>query len=326
MQSDEFNQVLEQVCQGILSLPKGDANGTLCARLIESLRQNQDYISLLDHQEVGEIRAIYASYGKAPQNLQGEAISTHFDDYLQEVINPQIERGDITDGRNLGDYDDRKLRWSGAGITGNWFYENQVLTLEIGPTTYPRYSQDLHRSKIDALKLMLKELENYQDPYAYFAKAIAVTVVPISLEGYVYIGERSVNVDNPGLLNFVAGLATFQENLEKVDFYADAQQELAEEIGINLNLNAENTKFIGIAGNPFTSETDLVFITQTQQPDRYFKTAALTEHLRLVPLRNQREVNQLLNDGLLPKESQKKAIAYGSRMALEYLANYHFKP
>ena len=294
--------------------------------MIESLRQNQDYISLLDHQEVGEIRAIYASYGKAPQNLQGEAISTHFDDYLQEVINPQIERGDITDGRNLGDYDDRKLRWSGAGITGNWFYENQVLTLEIGPTTYPRYSQDLHRSKIDALKLMLKGLENYQDPYAYFAKAIAVTVVPISLEGYVYIGERSVSVDNPGLLNFVAGLTTFQENLEKINFYLDAQQELAEEIGINLNLNAENTKFIGIAGNPFTSETDLVFITQTEQPNSYFKNAILSEHLRLVPLCNQREVNQLLNDGLLPKESQKKAIAYGSRMALEYLANYHFKP
>ena len=319
MQSDEFNQVLEQVCQRILSLPKGD-------RLIESLRQNQDYISLLDHQEVGEVRAIYASYGKAPQNLQGEAISTHFDDYLQQVINPQIERGEITDGSKTGDYDDRKLRWSGAGVRGNWLIKNQVLTLEIGPTTYPRYSQDLHRSKIDALKLMLKGLENYQDPYAYFAKAIAVTVVPISLEGYVYIGERSVNVDNPGLLNFVAGLATFQENLEKVNFYLDAQQELAEEIGINLNLNAENTKFIGIAGNPFTSETDLVFITQTKQPNSYFKNAILSEHLRLVPLCNQREVNQLLNDGLLPKESQKKAIAYGSRMALKYLANYHFKP
>ena len=39
-----------------------------------------------------------------------------------------------------------------------------------------------------------------------------------------------------------------------------------------------------------------------------------------------RQFNQLLNDGLLPKEFQKKAIAYGSRMALEYLANYHFKP
>jgi hypothetical protein len=318
MHSDEFHQVLEQVRQRILSLPKGD-------RLIGSLQQNQDYIALLEHQEVGEIKAICAIYGEAPQNLQGEAISTLFRDYLQQVINPQIERREITDGSKIGDYDDRKLRWSGAGITGNWLIKNQVLTLEIGPTTYPRYAQDLQRSKIDSLKLMLKGLENYQDPYAYFAKAIAVTVVPISLEGYVYIGERSGNVDNPGLLNFVAGLATFQKNLEKVDFYLDAQQELAEEIGINLNLNSENTKFIGIAGNPFTSETDLVFITQTEQPDSYFKTVALTEHLRLVALRNQRGVTQLLNDGLLPKEFQKKAIAYGSIMALKYLAHYHFK-
>ena len=78
--------------------------------------------------------------------------------------------------------------------------------------------------------------------------------------------------------------------------------------------------------NPFTSETDLVFITQTEQPDSYFKNTILSEHLRLVALRNQSEVNQLLNDRLSPKEFQKKAIAYGSRMALEYLANYHFKP
>ena len=113
MQSDEFHQVLEQVYQRILSMPKSD-------RLIESLRQNQDYIALLEYQEVGRIKAICAIYGEAPQNLQGEPISTLFDDYLQQVINPQIERGDITDGRNLGDYDERKLRWSGAGITGNW--------------------------------------------------------------------------------------------------------------------------------------------------------------------------------------------------------------
>jgi hypothetical protein len=131
-------------------------------------------------------------------------------------------------------------------------------------------------------------------------------------------------VDNPGLLNFVAGLATFQENLDKVNFYADAQQELAEEVGIHLTLNPENTQLIGIAGNPFSSETDLVFITQTEQPDSYFKTVALSEHLRLVPLRNQSEVNQLLYHNLLPNDSQKKAVAYGSRMALEYLTNYHF--
>ena len=279
---------------------------------------------LLDHQEVGEINAICACYGEAPQNWQGEPISTRFQDYLQQVIQPQIELGEITDGCNPGDYDDRKLRWSGTGVTGHWFLENQVLFLETGPTTYPRYAQDLHRSKTDALKLMLKGLQNYQDPYAYFAKAIGVTVVPISQEGYVYIGERSGNVDNPGLLNFVAGLATFKEDLEQVNFYADAQQELAEEVGIHSTLNSENTKLIGIAGNPFTSETDLVFVTQTEQPDSYFKTVALSEHLRLVPLRNQGEVNQLLNYGLLPNDSQKHAIAYGSRMALEYLANYHF--
>ncbi|HEY9703175.1 MAG TPA: hypothetical protein V6C58_12050 [Allocoleopsis sp.] len=317
MQNNEFNQLLEQVCKQVSSLSKGD-------RLAIALRQNQDYIPLVDHQELGDITAICAVKGVAPQNLLGEPISTNFDDYLQQVINPQICTGEITDGSKSGDYDDRKLRWSGSGITGNWYKENQVLSLEVGPTTYPRYAMDLQRSKIEALQLMLKGLENYHDPYIFFSKAIAVTLVPISKAGYVYIGERSATVDNPGLLNFVAGLATFHDQPENVNFYADVQQELQEEMGINLKLNGDNTRLIGIAGNPFTSENDLVFITQTQIDDSHFENFNLVEHLRLVPIKNKFEANQLLKQGILPTENSKKLISYGSRMALEYLIKHHF--
>lgn len=317
MSNDEFHKYLEQINREVSSLPKGD-------RLVAALAKNEDYIELLSCNEVGNITAIRALVGDAPQSLTQEATPTNFYSYLHQVIQPQISKGEISDGSKPGDYDDRKLRWSGAGVTGHWVCENQVLSLEIGLTTYPRYSQDLHRNKTDALKLILRGLKDYRDPYAYFSKAIGVTVIPISQSGYIYIGERSRNVDSPGLLNFVAGLANFQENLEKVNFYADIQQELQEEIGIYLDLNPENTQFIGIAGNPFTSETDLVFVTQTHVPETHFETFPLVEHSRLVRLSNKTEVNRLLQFGLLPRENAKKAIAYGSIMGLEYLVSHHF--
>jgi 8-oxo-dGTP pyrophosphatase MutT (NUDIX family) len=192
------------------------------------------------------------------------------------------------------------------------------------PTVYPDYLLDLRRDKTTALRLMLRGLVNYSDPYAYFSKTIGITVVPISQEGSVYIGERSPGVDNPGLLNFVAGLATFHERLENINFYVDIQQELKEEIGIDLEINAKNTQLIGIAGNPCSSENDLVFLTVTPYPDQHFETFSLIEHTRLVPLRTQNEVKRLLDFGLLPHDDQPQAIAYGSRMALEYLVNHHF--
>lgn len=317
MSNQEFHKYLEQINREVSSLTKGD-------HLVAALAKNGDYIELLGWSEVGNITAIRAVVGDAPQSLTQEATPTNFYSYLHQVIQPQISKGEISDGSKLGDYDDRKLRWSGAGVTGYWVCENQVLSLEIGPTTYPRYSQDLHRSKTDALKLILRGLQNYGDPYAYFSKAIGVTVIPISQSGYIYIGGRSRNVDSPGLLNFVAGLASFQENLEKVNFYADIQQELQEEIGIYLDLNPANTQFVGIAGNPFTSETDLVFVTQTHVPETHFETFPLVEHSQLIGLSNKAEVNKLLQEGLLPGENGKKAIAYGSRMGLEYLLSHHF--
>jgi hypothetical protein len=109
-----------------------------------------------------------------------------------------------------------------------------------------------------------------------------------------------------------------------MNFYADVQQELKEEIGIDLEINVKNTRFIGIAGNPWSSENDLVFVTVTPYPDSHFETFPLIEHTRFVLLRNKNEVKRLLDWGLLPNDDQPRAITYGSRMALEYLANHHF--
>lgn len=314
MSNFKFTQCLEKLIAKLTTLPDGEV-------LAKALATEKDYIKLLQHQDIKGITEICTIAGQSAQNIVGEPVNTNFHEYVDNIIRPQIASGEISDGKQ-SKYDDRKVRWSGAGVRGNWFRRNEVLYLEVAPTTYPRYRQDIERSKINSLELMLKGLEKYNDPFVYFSRTMGVTVIPISRQGSIYIGERSSNVDCPGLLNFVAGLARFNEIPANINFYADAQQELAEEVGIYMELNSSNTQFVGIAGNPFTSENDLVFIVETSVDEDHFESRKLSEHLRLVGLKDKSDAEKLLNEGFLPGENTKKAIAYGSRIGLEYLVKY----
>ncbi|NEP00763.1 MAG: hypothetical protein F6K58_19275 [Symploca sp. SIO2E9] len=317
MKDFEFDQYLEKVVSELTKIENGK-------KLIKALVAQQDFIYWVNSDQLESIKEIKLIEGNAPQNLDGIPIETDFHTYLDRVINPLISSGVITDGKKLRGYDDRKVRWSGRNVTGNWFQNHHIFNLEVGPTTYQRYSQDLHRSKTDSLKLILKGLQLYQDPYIYFSRTIGVTVIPITKNGNVYMGERAANVDSPGLLNFVAGLATFDEALDKINFYVDAQRELYEEMDISLKLDDSNSQFIGISGNPFTSETDLVFVVNTDVDDVHFHNKQWSEHQRLVCLKTKTEAENLLNEGFLPQETTHSKIAYASRFALKYLVKNHF--
>ncbi len=312
-----YRQYLDAVVAELAKIAQGE-------KLAEALIGDRDFIHWVSSEEVEGIIDIRVKAGHGPQNIEGNPIDTGFQAYLERVIQPQILSGAIADGTHPGDYDDRKIRWSGAGVTGGWWRDGNILTLEIGPTAYPRYRQDCCRPKIEALQLMLKGLQLYNDPFAYFARTLAVTVIPITAEGSVYIGERSSHIDSPGLLNFVAGLATFNHRIDRINFYQDCQQELQEEVSIFLDIKPSNTKLIGIAGNPFTSETDLVFVVQTQVNQGHFTANNWTEHLRLVRIANKTEAEKLLSQGTLPGETDKKNISYGSRLGLAYLVKNHF--
>ena len=316
-----YIQCLDAVVAELAEIAREDAQGE---KLAEALIRDRDFIDWVSYEEVEGVADIRVKAGNGPQNIEGNPIDTGFEAYLERVIRPQILSGAIADGSNPGDYDDRKIRWSGAGVTGSWWRDGNILNLEVGPTAYPRYRQDCCRSKIEALQLMLKGLQLYDDPFAYFARTLAVTVIPITAEGSVYIGERSAHIDSPGLLNFVAGLATFDERIDRISFYRDCQQELEEEVGIFLEIQPSNTKLIGIAGNPFTSETDLVFVVPTGVRESHFTAKNWSEHVRLVRIANKTEALDLLYRGILPGETDKKMLSYGSRLGLAYLVSNHF--
>ena len=316
-QKSEYLEYRDQLVRALSDLPQGKD-------LAEALIADRDFLHLVYPHEVAGVREIQVREGHGPKSLEDDGINTHFHAYLETVINPQIRSGVITDGTHLGDYDDRKLRWSGAGVAGFWSCNQDIFTLEVGPTSYPRYRLDLARSPLEVLKLMELGLETYQDPYAYFARGIGVAVVPLTTDGTVYIGERSAQVDCTGVLNFVAGWASFDPNIEKINFYEDAQRELSEEVGIAMTLDESNTKFIGISGNPVTGEVDLVFVVQTAISDRYFQSGKWEEHARLVRISNKSEAETLLEQGLLPGEPEPRSLMFSSRLGLEYLVQNHW--
>jgi 8-oxo-dGTP pyrophosphatase MutT (NUDIX family) len=316
-QPSEDLESQEKVVAALVELPQGQD-------LAEALIAGRNFLHLIRADEVTGVREIRVREGHGPQNLDDEGIDTHFHAYLEAVINPQIRAGTIADGTRPGDHDDRKIRWSGAGVAGFWSRSQDLLTLEVGPTSYPRYRLDLARSPLEIFKLMARGLETYQDPYAYFARGVGVAVVPLTPDGTVYIGERSAQVDLTGVLNFVAGWATFSPNVEEINFYADAQRELWEEVGVAMTLDGSNTRFIGISGNPMTGEADLVFVVQTEMPDRHFQSGQWEEHSRWVCIRNKSEAENLLEQGILPGEKEPRSLMFSSRLGLEYLVQNHW--
>lgn len=316
---EHYAHYLNQVVSLLNDLPQGN-------KLATALLNQETCISWVSPQDVEGVIDIHSNAGQCPQNIEGAPIDTSFYPYIQNVIEPQIASGLITDGSNPKDFDDRKVRWSGmgAGCAGAWSVEGDRLTLEVGATTYLRYREDCVRTKVDALKLMLRGLEDYQDPYVYFARTMAVTVIPITLEGTVYVGQRVGDIDRPGLLNFVAGLATFSNDLTEIDFYEDARRELEEEARIDMVLDASNTSLIGIAGDPLSSEIDVVFAVNVNVNNQHFKEGNWSEHAEFIPIITKAEAERLYYDGLLPNSNTKEEIIYASKFGLKYLIDHHF--
>lgn len=79
-----------------------------------------------------------------------------------------------------------------------------------------------------------------------------------------------------------------------------------------------------MSGSPMTGEVDLVFVVQTETPDRHFQSGQWEEHSRLVRIRSKTEAEALLEYGLLPGEQEPYSLMFSSRLGLEYLVQQHW--
>jgi hypothetical protein len=319
-QTADYLYYREKVITALADLPQGNL-------LSEAIASGRDFLHLINPDQVAGVTQIQVREGHGSQDLHDEPLNTQFHAYLETVINRQIESGLLSDRTESGSYDDRKVRWSGAGVAGFWERSQDTFILEVGPTSYPQCRLDITRCPVESLKLMLRGLTNYQDPYAYFARGIGVAVIPLTTDGNVYIGRRLNASDYTGVLNFVGGWSTFSAISQNINFYRDAQQELWEEMKIAMTLNETNTRFVGISGHPITGEVDLVFVVQTEIGDRHFESGQSgnwEEHSSLVRIGNKTEAQTLLEYGLLPEKKEPCGLMFSSRLGLEYLAKYHW--
>jgi hypothetical protein len=301
--------VLKQKCIDALAQLSGYDN------LIHALKNDDDFFEVVAGYS-NSISDIEVVKGLAPQNISEPPIDITFDSYLENIIKPLLS----TDSP----YDDRKLRLDKVELIKGSHEIPEKILLHLGPTIYQHYRQDIERMPVDALKLMLKGIEYDANPYSYFTKTVGVTAVALTQQGHVFLGERPAHIDYPEYMHFVGGLATFCDDIQQVNLYHDAQRELEEEIELIFGEHYSNANLVGVAGNPLTSEMDIVFIVETKVDDNFFSQCKLTEHQRLVRIGSKEEAQNLLFHGMLPNEKQPKSLIFSAAFALNYLIHYHF--
>lgn len=291
--------------------------------LSDAISINADYYAALPFEAVVSAAKplnIRLTKGLGKQSEKCD-LNLDFAIYLRDIIEPIVTN--FKQKHPNHPFDDRKFRLH------DFFFKNEpfssTLTLLLAPTSYQQFEEDSTRSKHAALDLMISGMKAAQDPYYYFAKILGLTIIVISQEGYVFLGERIEGVAYPNTLSFVGGTATFQEDLTNVNFFTDIKVELEEEIEYSVAHEKTDFQFIGIAGNPFTSELDLVFVLQSEKDKSFFENGTLTEHKRMICIQNKKQAISLLTTGRFDNETNTKTLLYPTRFGLNYLVQYHWK-
>lgn len=291
--------------------------------LRDALKANKSFIKWLSDDQAMGVSRVLCEAGQGAHDPVHQDHPLDFHTHLEHVINPLIEKGRLQDGLRHGEYDDRKVRWSHVGE--NKLVEADTLRLAVGPTSYPQCQNDINRDRADALRLMHNGLRKYRDPYAYFARGMGVVVIPLTVEGHTFIGKRSSTNEYSGLFSFVSGWATFSSNLDDIDFYQDAVNELVEEARLLEPIGSDRLRFAGLTGQPLTGETDLVFIAQTELNDSHFVDGfGWPEHHTWRAVRCSDDAKNLLNSQTSKELDGAHTAMFSTLFGLEYLINHHW--
>jgi hypothetical protein len=298
-------------------LQKQGGNEALCHALAAG---RDHYTALCLPRALDASRAGWLQLQPGPGMPQpGMPAAPDFATYLTDVVTPIVDAYKRQHPQHP--YDDRKFRLNRFSFAA----DHGRLQLELGPTVYQQYRADLGRSRPEALERMLRGVREAGDPHHFFSKMLGITVIILSREGYAFLGERIGQIDHPGLFQFVAGAATFHADLTEVNFWEDVQTEILQETGWEEVVRQPTLQFIGITGQPYTSEVDLVFLMPTGLEAAYFQHPTLCEHERMLCLRTARQARQLLG-GRQPDGTGVAAnLLYPARFGLTYLLQHHWK-
>jgi len=245
--------------------------------------------------------------------------------YSAHVIDPGILNGKISDGSN-GPYDDRKMRYHLSSIADG------QLRVGLGFSHYEEYKAVFNRRRKENRKLRDLGIENFEDPFAFFARAPGVTAAVISSDGAVILGKRTVEIEegkhdkHRGLLQSTAGHLEYRKDPSNVDLIVDVTRELGE-FGI-LQENIRSISFVGLFSDPevFGADLDFDFVVSTDLPAVYFASGLWKERATerehgndLFVLPNYSAVQKLLQTGNIEGSEKKWDIVFSTRAALKMI-------
>ena len=272
----------------------------------------------VEHLKLRSIEGLCTADQKNPNSLRD--IKT----YQEQVLNPGISSGAINDGTS-SPFDDRKMRYHSSSIY------NETLEIAFGFSHYAEYKVPFTRNTAENEFLRNKGKREFNDQYAYFARAPGVAALVLSSEGHPILGERTVAMEEgqsdqyQGLLHAVGGHLDFRQDPRSVKIEEDVLRELGE-FGIS-HKSVKSMIFVGLYANPkiFDSDLDFTYIVSTDLPSTYFTLGRWEEnatkkkekeHKNLVALQTFEAVENLLHGGKLPSNNKCWDIIFSTRAAL----------
>lgn len=294
------------------------------APLKKALEEGKEFINWTPHAHRWDGIQIRFEEGQGCRHLDSRVEDTSYHTFIESIIKPLISSAEISDGSRPGSHDDRKLRWSDMHYLDILDAETKIIRLAVGPTWFQHCQADIQRQPTEAIRMMLAGLQRHQDPYAFFARGMGLVVIPLTRDGHAFIGRRAQTSEYRNYLCFVAGWLSFPESVKKIDLMSDLERELQEEINLAHSIATEQVRLIGLAGQPLSGETDLVFVVQTELTDDHFSKGIWPEHQDWIPIRNGREAKQLLEHGNIEGLQETLKIMFSSRMGLEFLIQNHW--
>ncbi len=252
------------------------------------------------------------------------------EEYLEQVLNPMIERGEIGDGVKEGTYDDRKFRFDSASrdyeATGYRITDfDVILEIGLGITHYQECADCRDWDEGKKSKMVEEGERIFNEPHAFFTRGCGIEVTPITAEGHIFAGKRNVPEEASGYggeLATVNGWVDYLEKLEDVDFTRDALREMHEEYGI-LEKDLDELIFSGIFSATSMADTDFVYLAPLRIGNNEFlgkyESRQDKELGELVKIASYQDMQALLQTGRLPEVEGKFNVLYSLRASLEQI-------
>ncbi|MFQ5620938.1 MAG: hypothetical protein ACE5FT_03775, partial [Candidatus Nanoarchaeia archaeon] len=142
------------------------------------------------------------------------------------------------------------------------------LHLRLGVTDYREYQGtniEASRDEMYRENLILRGLERFDDPLAFFSNPLGIDSVLETADGQLVVGLRSDAVgEYGGTFHCVGGHPEPKDYVVSPDLFHAMKKEIMEEIGVHRE-NIEGMKILGISTNAWSLKKDVLFYSKIKQ-------------------------------------------------------------